>query len=664
MAEDVTKIDNRVVATPLGFALNVGRERALFRIARLLDLGAIDEEEAQRLRDLGREEQAQRLELSSPLPESADAADRAQDLLYDLVEDHRPHLLWAAWTTALYLDPDNLDARVGLALNSYRFGAEMAASFTRLFERGADSLHGSEGNARGWGHLDARPALRAKAQLARTLIETGDFSFAEVSLRQLLELDPTDTQRAGLVLYLLLLEQGRLEDARACRAGAFVWSAGDALQAYVALITSRMESAPDQESEALRARALELNDRGEYFLVHPEELPGRIPESYELGSESEAWVVGHLLWRIVHHHPDVLAWIVARSDATVIDIGTRDMAWCRIAFADQYGIPSGVVPFYQERSEEQIRGLIDLVHLGLDVVRGLSADRIVEGDFNVALVKAAHAAALAICRLRIEAAIPEIVTYLTSYETNPMPREDWLVLEAYNLGAPLAEALIDALETCGRGEVRQRVIETLARTQVRDEAIFQLLVAEVKQLGGAEASWYLRDYGDPRGARVLEEMMEERDDFTENVLRAMFVQIINFGESPAKHLGERYPVAFEAAQAQCRRDGEPETAAEVRRMHDEMVEIFERRRRKREEMARAREEDEKKLRQRWGPMVRFRSRYRKDVYDNRDAPGEQWGDTSHTVGSPGKRPGRNEPCWCGSGKKYKKCHLSMDDASA
>jgi preprotein translocase subunit SecA len=22
--------------------------------------------------------------------------------------------------------------------------------------------------------------------------------------------------------------------------------------------------------------------------------------------------------------------------------------------------------------------------------------------------------------------------------------------------------------------------------------------------------------------------------------------------------------------------------------------------------------------------------------------------------------GRNEPCWCGSGKKYKKCHLDSD----
>jgi hypothetical protein len=28
---------------------------------------------------------------------------------------------------------------------------------------------------------------------------------------------------------------------------------------------------------------------------------------------------------------------------------------------------------------------------------------------------------------------------------------------------------------------------------------------------------------------------------------------------------------------------------------------------------------------------------------------------------PPVRPGRNDPCWCGSGKKYKKCHLSADE---
>jgi hypothetical protein len=28
------------------------------------------------------------------------------------------------------------------------------------------------------------------------------------------------------------------------------------------------------------------------------------------------------------------------------------------------------------------------------------------------------------------------------------------------------------------------------------------------------------------------------------------------------------------------------------------------------------------------------------------------------------RPGRNDPCWCGSGKKYKKCHLDADEELA
>jgi len=28
------------------------------------------------------------------------------------------------------------------------------------------------------------------------------------------------------------------------------------------------------------------------------------------------------------------------------------------------------------------------------------------------------------------------------------------------------------------------------------------------------------------------------------------------------------------------------------------------------------------------------------------------------------KPGRNEPCWCGSGKKYKKCHFLEDETTA
>jgi hypothetical protein len=34
------------------------------------------------------------------------------------------------------------------------------------------------------------------------------------------------------------------------------------------------------------------------------------------------------------------------------------------------------------------------------------------------------------------------------------------------------------------------------------------------------------------------------------------------------------------------------------------------------------------------------------------------------VKTPAKLPGRNEPCYCGSGRKYKQCHLDKDEAAA
>ncbi len=34
-----------------------------------------------------------------------------------------------------------------------------------------------------------------------------------------------------------------------------------------------------------------------------------------------------------------------------------------------------------------------------------------------------------------------------------------------------------------------------------------------------------------------------------------------------------------------------------------------------------------------------------------------------TIRKTGPKLGRNDPCWCGSGKKYKKCHLGKDGRS-
>ena len=42
------------------------------------------------------------------------------------------------------------------------------------------------------------------------------------------------------------------------------------------------------------------------------------------------------------------------------------------------------------------------------------------------------------------------------------------------------------------------------------------------------------------------------------------------------------------------------------------------------------------------------------------APQEVGGFKITPPGTTSKKPGRNDPCWCGSGKKYKKCHLISD----
>jgi preprotein translocase subunit SecA len=48
----------------------------------------------------------------------------------------------------------------------------------------------------------------------------------------------------------------------------------------------------------------------------------------------------------------------------------------------------------------------------------------------------------------------------------------------------------------------------------------------------------------------------------------------------------------------------------------------------------------------------------RNIRTNRDAP------VAQTVRKSGPEVGRNDPCWCGSGKKYKNCHMNSDRAKA
>jgi hypothetical protein len=73
-------------------------------------------------------------------------------------------------------------------------------------------------------------------------------------------------------------------------------------------------------------------------------------------------------------------------------------------------------------------------------------------------------------------------------------------------------------------------------------------------------------------------------------------------------------------------------------------------------------------------LRRYRSHYQEHQdWLRRPRPAETWpsfvepeplapAPPPETVRYTEHRPGRNDPCWCGSGKKYKKCHLSQDQA--
>jgi len=48
-------------------------------------------------------------------------------------------------------------------------------------------------------------------------------------------------------------------------------------------------------------------------------------------------------------------------------------------------------------------------------------------------------------------------------------------------------------------------------------------------------------------------------------------------------------------------------------------------------------------------------------YDDDDLEGDDFDDLPVESEPQHLTPGRNEQCWCGSGKKYKKCHLQADE---
>jgi len=174
------------------------------------------------------------------------------------------------------------------------------------------------------------------------------------------------------------------------------------------------------------------------------------------------------------------------------------------------------------------------------------------------------------------------------------------------IGAPVVEPALRAAVSAD-DEVLDSVVSVLARVGLRDDRILDLLLAQLRRAPAFASD--LAEYGDPRAIPSLLEALDafELDESGNPFANHALIEI----RCAIEELGGTLTAE---QQLKCRRG---QAAAEsVRR---ELRKSLEARVEASPPVAPARTQD---------------------------------------------RPGRNDPCWCGSGKKYKRCHLDADADAA
>jgi NADPH-dependent ferric siderophore reductase len=226
----------------------------------------------------------------------------------------------------------------------------------------------------------------------------------------------------------------------------------------------------------------------------------------------------------------------------------------------------------------------------------------------------AHAAKL-LGMLGDRQAVPVLLRFLEHYDvlgSYHQEAADALV----ELGDMAIDACLEAYPTASNEDMRDGIASVLRRSKTKDERIYQTLLdffEQTPELGGM----YLADYGDPRAIPVISHMFDALPvDDRENAIMSnhVFVELRGAIEELGGQLTAAQEAKIERADAPRRRFVAHMDAA-VKRMAAQQ---------RRTEQA--------------APIL------------------------SHGTGAARqqRKLGRNERCWCGSGKKYKKCHLDLD----
>lgn len=255
----------------------------------------------------------------------------------------------------------------------------------------------------------------------------------------------------------------------------------------------------------------------------------------------------------------------------------------------------------------------------------------------------AHAAVLLADLGAVDAIEPMIERLLNAPEEANV---QWAVVQALpQLGPAVLEPALRALEVARNQEAGDRerdIVTVLGRLGVRDQRVFNLLIEQFHDAFARDA-WPLAGYGDPRAvphlARALSQIRLDTSDPYDLALDEaidMAGAIRDLGGTLTPHQQRTFERALEMRRLLALEEAEGAYAFEA---EDEI------------DFDDVEADDEFAL-----------------PFDDGVADGQVVSRHDRKVGaappkpnSSGSRPTRNQPCWCGSGKKYKNCHLQSDE---
>ncbi len=191
------------------------------------------------------------------------------------------------------------------------------------------------------------------------------------------------------------------------------------------------------------------------------------------------------------------------------------------------------------------------------------------------------------------------------------------VREALGAFGPLAmDPCLEAYAATTDADLRDSLLDVVGGLAIHDERIYEVFMDSLER-SPELAAMYLAESGDPRALPALSQVFDTLPvhDDDSVVGNHVFVELRCAIEELGGHLTDAQAAKAERADAPRRR-----FAAQMERAVARLV-----------------------------------------SQETMEQPSSIAGTTSQSAVTPKKRKmGRNERCWCGSGKKYKKCHLDID----